>query len=79
MAETSSNGIPSTLDLKAAGTFWLAIVLTGLGTGASAAALLLILQSVQHVMWPAEGLTLLDAATEAPPGGTSSFYWARDF
>jgi CIC family chloride channel protein len=67
MAETSSNGIPSTLDLKAAGTFWLAIVLTGLGTGASAAALLLILQSVQHVMWPAEGLTLLDAATEAPP------------
>jgi H+/Cl- antiporter ClcA len=67
MAETSSNGIPSTLNLKAAGTFWLAIILTGLGTGASAAALLLILQSVQHVMWPGEGLTLLDAAREAPP------------
>ena len=58
MAETSSNGIPSTLDLKAAGTFWLAIVLTGLGTGASAAALLLILQSVQHVMWPGRRLDL---------------------
>src|SRR6204780_3425450 len=67
MPETSSNAIPSTLDLKTTGRFWLAIVLTGLGTGASAAALSLILQSVQHAMWPGAGATLLDAAREAVP------------
>jgi CIC family chloride channel protein len=67
MAETSSNGIPSTLDLKAASYFWLAIILTGLGTGAGAAALTLILQFVQHLMWPGGDLTLVDAAREAPP------------
>ena len=67
MAETSSNATPSTLDLKATGHFWLAIVLTGVGTGASAAALSLILQSVQHLMWPDPGATLLDAAREAAP------------
>jgi chloride channel protein, CIC family len=67
MADTSSNAIPTTLDLKAAGTFWLAIVLTGLGTGAGAAALMLILQSVQHLVWPGPGVTLLDAAQEAAP------------
>jgi CIC family chloride channel protein len=67
MPETSSNAIPPTLDLRTTGHFWLAIVLTGLGTGASAAALTLILQSVQHAMWPAAGATLLDAAREAAP------------
>jgi chloride channel protein, CIC family len=67
MAETSSNAIPSTLDLKAASTFWLAIVLTGLGTGAGATALMLILQSVQHLVWPGPGVTLLDAAQGAAP------------
>src|ERR1700728_2274725 len=67
MAEIPSNAIPSTLDLKAAGRFWLAILLTGLGTGASAAALSLILQSMQHLMWPGPGATLLDAAREATP------------
>ena len=67
MPETSSNAIPSTLDLKTTDRFWLAIVLTGLGTGASAAALTLILQSVQHAMWPGAGATLLDAAREATP------------
>jgi chloride channel protein, CIC family len=67
MAETSSNAIPSTLDLKATGAFWLAIILTGLGTGAGAAALTLILQSVQHLMWPGAGETLTDEAREAAP------------
>lgn len=67
MAEPSSNAIPSTLDLKAAGRFWLAVILTGLGTGASAAALTLLLQSVQHAIWPDAGATLLDAAREAAP------------
>jgi H+/Cl- antiporter ClcA len=47
--------------------FWLAIVLTGLGTGASAAALTLILQAVQHYVWPGASGTLLDAASQATP------------
>jgi chloride channel protein, CIC family len=55
------------LGADAGGRFWLAIVLTGLGTGVSAAALMLILQSVQHLMWPDAGATLLDAATLATP------------
>ena len=42
-------------------------MLTGLGTGAGAAALTLILQSVQHLVWPGAGPTLLDAASQAPP------------
>lgn len=47
--------------------FWLATVLTGVGTGASAAALTLILQAVQHLVWPGAGATLLDAAGQATP------------
>jgi chloride channel protein, CIC family len=47
--------------------FWLAIVLTGLGTGASAAALTLILQAVQHYVWPGADMNLLDAASQATP------------
>jgi chloride channel protein, CIC family len=57
----------SRLGPNASGLFWLAIVLTGLGTGASAAALTLILQAVQHFMWPDPGATLLDAAARATP------------
>jgi H+/Cl- antiporter ClcA len=45
--------------------FWLAILLTGVGTGLSAALLTRLLQLVQHVMWPDSGATLLDAATHA--------------
>ena len=45
--------------------FWLAIVLTGIATGAGAAALTLILQAVQHFVWP--GPTLLDGADQATP------------
>ena len=45
--------------------FWVAIVLTGVGTGASAAALTLILQAVQHLVWPGTGATLLDQAAQA--------------
>ena len=65
MPQSPSNAIPPTLD-RASGRFWLAIVLTGFGTGAGGAALGLILQSVQHLMWPGGG-TLVDAAREASP------------
>lgn len=47
------------------GFFWLAIVLTGFVTGASAAALMLTLQAVQHYVWP--GASLLDGAVGATP------------
>ena len=60
---------PATSELgpHASGRFWLAIVLTGLGTGICAAALTLILQAVQHFVWPGTAATLLDAAAEATP------------
>ena len=44
--------------------FWAAVVLTGIGTGISAAVLYLLLQWVQHVAWPGHG-TLLQSATDA--------------
>jgi chloride channel protein, CIC family len=56
--------IPATLVQPGAGGFWLAVVLTGLGAGLSAAGLTLLLDAVQHVMWPGSG-TLLEAATRA--------------
>lgn len=43
--------------------FWLAVIVTGAATGASAAALMLILQAVQHNIWP--GDNLLDGATKS--------------
>ena len=60
-------GNPATVELHptAGWRFWLAIVLTGIGTGAGAAALTLILQAVQHFVWP--GPTLLDGADQATP------------
>jgi len=44
--------------------FWLAVALTGVGTGLAAAGLTLLLQAVQHLAWPVPG-TLLDAARQA--------------
>ena len=55
------------LGLHAGGRFWLAIVFTGLATGACAAALTLILQAVQHFVWPGTTATFLDAAAQATP------------
>ncbi|MGA9332452.1 MAG: chloride channel protein [Bradyrhizobium sp.] len=57
----------SELGPQAGWRFWLGIILTGIGTGASAAALTLILQAVQHFVWPGAGATLLDAAEQATP------------
>lgn len=65
------NGSPDATRLKlgpnAGWRFWLAIGLTGLGTGAIAAALTLILQAVQHRVWPGPPETMLDAASHAAP------------
>ncbi len=51
---------------RAAARFWLAVVLTGLGTGLGAAALTRLLELVQHAMWSGNGIDLLDAAANAP-------------
>ncbi len=44
--------------------FWLAVILTGVGAGISAAVLTLLLQGVQQLAWPG-GATLLDSVTQA--------------
>ena len=64
--DTLNRAIPG-LGPNAGWRFWLAIILTGIGTGASAAALTLILQAVQRSVWPGNGETLLDAAGQAMP------------
>jgi H+/Cl- antiporter ClcA len=55
--------IPPTLLSKGAVGFWTVVVLTGVGAGLGAVVLTMLLQTVQHLMWP--GPTLLDAATNA--------------
>lgn len=57
--------VPATLMKPGAVRFWLAVVVTGIGAGASAAALTLLLSEVQHLAWPSASGQLLDAATEA--------------
>jgi H+/Cl- antiporter ClcA len=57
--------IPSTLARPGATPFWLAVLLTGIGTGVAAAALTRLLEMVQHMMWNGSGANLLDAAEHA--------------
>jgi len=57
--------IPSTLRRPGAGGFWLAVLLTGAGTGLSAVALTRLLEMVQHVVWTGPGTDLLSAAERA--------------
>ncbi len=47
--------------------FWLAVVLTGIGTGLGAAALTGLLELVQHTVWSGAGIDLLEAASRAAP------------
>ena len=61
----SRDSIPSTLQYPAAASFWLAVLLTGVGTGLGAAALTRILELVQRIAWKGSGTDLLDAATHA--------------
>ncbi len=60
--------IPSTLAHPAAARFWLAILLTGVGTGAAAAALTRLLELVQRFMWGGAGTNILDTAIQASAG-----------
>ncbi len=43
--------------------FWVAIVLTGLGAGIAAGLLTMLLESIQHWVWP--GPNILDAAAQS--------------
>ena len=65
MAADNGDMIPSTLARSGAARFWLAVLLTGIGTGIAAAALTRLLEVVQHVMWNGPGTNLLDAAEHA--------------
>jgi chloride channel protein, CIC family len=62
---TKSDMIPSTLARPGAAPFWLAVLLTGIGTGVAAAALTRLLELVQHIVWNGSGANLLDAAGHA--------------
>jgi chloride channel protein, CIC family len=55
--------IPPTLTSPAATAFWAAILLTGIGAGIAAGVLTLLLQSIEHAVWP--GPDILDAAAQA--------------
>jgi CIC family chloride channel protein len=55
--------IPPTLTSTGALGFWAAVILTGAGAGVGAVALTMLLEQVQHAMWP--GPNLLDAAAHA--------------
>ena len=61
----SRDMIPSTLLRPGAMQFWLAVVLTGIGTGIGAAALTRLLEIVQGIAWKGSGTNLLEAAEHA--------------
>jgi chloride channel protein, CIC family len=61
----SGDVIPSTLARPGAGRFWLAVVLTGIGTGVAAVALTRLLEMVQRLMWNGTGTDLLNSAQQA--------------
>jgi CIC family chloride channel protein len=62
---SAHEAIPTTLFHAAAPRFWLAVVLTGAGTGAGAAALTRLLEVVQRLSWGGTGTDLLNAAQHA--------------
>jgi len=61
----SGDLIPSTLGRPGAARFWLAVLLTGLGTGLGAAVLTRLLEFVQHIAWNGSATNILEAAEHA--------------
>jgi H+/Cl- antiporter ClcA len=57
--------VPSRLTQPGAARFWIAVLLTGVGAGVGAAALTRLLELVQQIAWPGNGVDLLAAATHA--------------
>jgi len=64
---TEHDGKSVRYDSARGAQFWLAVVVTGVGTGLAAIILTRLLQVVQHYVWPGAGLSLLDAASRASP------------
>jgi chloride channel protein, CIC family len=58
--------LPPILARRGASGFWLAVVLTGAGTGLAAAALTGLLEAVQQLVWGGDGRDVLQAASHAP-------------
>jgi H+/Cl- antiporter ClcA len=58
--------LPPILARRGEAGFWLAVVLTGAGTGLAAAALTGLLEAVQQCVWGGDGLDVLQAAAHAP-------------
>jgi len=67
MPPSAGDLIPSRLQQPNALRFWLAILLTGVGTGIGAAALTRLLEVVQHLAWRGSGTDILDAAQHSSP------------
>jgi H+/Cl- antiporter ClcA len=59
--------VPATLSTPGAIRFWLAALLTGVGTGLGAVALTKLLDAVQQTVWRGNGVNLLEAAEHASP------------
>jgi H+/Cl- antiporter ClcA len=59
--------VPATLSAPGALRFWLAVLLTGIGTGIGATALTRLLEVVQRRFWTGNGVDLLDAALQTSP------------
>jgi chloride channel protein, CIC family len=65
-AKKAVDQVPATLAHPRVWEFWIAVVLTGLGTGIGAVVLSLILDAIQHALWPgSSNADLLDAVTRA--------------
>jgi len=61
-----AGGVPATLVDPVALRFWLAVLLTGIGTGIAAVLLMLLLNLVQHTVWPSADGSILAATSGAP-------------
>ena len=66
-SNTDRERIPTTLRQPGAGRFWLAVALTGVVTGISAAVLTLLLEAVQSFFWGGSGKDIAEAAARAQP------------
>ena len=64
---SAAHSIPATLSHPGARRFWIAVLLTGAGTGLAAAALTRLLEAVQRLTWGGSGTNILAAAQHSSP------------
>jgi CIC family chloride channel protein len=65
VASPRAESIPATLWQPGAARFWLAVLLTGIGTGLGAAGLTRLLELIQHLAWNGSPTNILKAAEHA--------------